>query len=47
MMIWLFFWKNKKHKYSNKEKLAFGKKENTSALIIISQEDDSTIFELL
>ena len=36
-----------KHKYSNEEKLALGKNENTSILINIAQEDDSNIFELL
>ena len=39
--------RNEKHKYSNEEKLALGEDENTSALIIIVQEDDSNIFELL
>ena len=39
--------RNKKHKYSNEEKLALGENENTSALINIAQEDDSNIFELL
>ena len=39
--------RNEKHKYSNKEKLALGEDENTSALINIAQEDDSHIFELL
>ena len=38
---------NKKHKYSNEEKLALVKDENTSALINIAQEDDSNICELL
>ena len=39
--------RNKKHKYSNEEKLALVENENTSALINIAQEDDSNIFELL
>ena len=39
--------RNEKHKYSNEEKLALGEDENTSALINIDQEDDSTIVELL
>ena len=38
---------NKKHKYSNEEKLALGEDENTSALINIAQEDNSNIFKLL
>ena len=38
---------NEKHKYSNKEKLALGEDENSSALINIAQEDNSNIFELL
>ena len=49
--VFLFFnrkiSRNEKHKYSNKEKLAFGEDENTSALINIAQDDDSNIFELL
>ena len=36
-----------KNKYSNEEKLALGKDENTTALINIAQEDGSNIFELL
>ena len=39
--------RNEKHKNFNKEKLALGEKENTSALINIAQEDDSNIFKLL
>ena len=40
--------RNEKHKYSNKEKLALGEDKSTSALINITQEDDSNIFfELL
>ena len=39
--------RNEKHKYTNKEKLAFGETENTSTLINIAQEDDNSIFELL
>ena len=39
--------RNKKHKYSNEEKLVLGKDKNTSALINIAQEDDSNICELL
>ena len=39
--------RNEKYKYSNEEKLAFGENENTSALINITQEYDSNIFELL
>ena len=39
--------RNEKHKYSNKEKLGFGKEENTSALINVAQKDDSNIFKLL
>ena len=39
--------RNEKHKYSNKEKLALGENENTSALINITQENDSNIFKLL
>ena len=39
--------RNEKHKYSNKEKLAIIENENTSALINIAQEDDSSIFKLL
>ena len=38
--------RNKKHKYSNKEKLALGEDKNTSTLINIAQENDSNIFEL-
>ena len=38
---------NKKHKYSNEEKLALVKDGNTSALINIAQEDDNNICELL
>ena len=38
---------NKKHKYSNEEKLTLGGNDNTSSLINISQEDNSNIFELL
>ena len=38
---------NEKHKYSNKEKLTLGEEENTSALINITRENDSSIFELL
>ena len=38
--------RNEKHKYFNKEKLALGEKENTSALVNIAQEDDSNIFKL-
>ena len=34
--------RNEKHKYS---KLALDEDKNTSALIIIAQEDDSSIFE--
>ena len=37
--------RNEKHKYSNEEKLALGEDKNTSALIIIDQEDGSNIFE--
>ena len=37
--------RNEKHKYSNEEKLALDEDKNTSALIIIAQEDDSSIFE--
>ena len=33
--------RNEKHKYSNKERLHFGGHENTSAIINITQEDDS------
>ena len=39
--------RNKKHKYSNEEKLALVENENTSAIINIVQEDDSNIFQLL
>ena len=39
--------RNKKCKYSNEGKLALAGNENTGALINISQEDDSNIFELL
>ena len=39
--------RNEKHKYSNKEKLAVVENENTSALIDIAQENDSTISEFL
>ena len=39
--------RNKKHKYSNEEKLVLGEKENISGLINMAQEDDSNIFELL
>ena len=39
--------RNEKHKYSNEEKLSLGEDENTSALINIAQEEDSSIFELL
>ena len=39
--------RNKKQKYSNKEKLAFVENENTIALINIAKEDDRNIFELL
>ena len=43
----IVFLKKQKTQVLKQRKVAFGKKENTSALIIISQEDDSTIFELL
>ena len=39
--------RNKNHKYSNKEKLAFVENENTIALINIAKEDARNIFELL
>ena len=39
--------RNEKHKYSNEEKLAIIENENTSALINIAQEDDSSVFKLL
>ena len=39
--------RNEEHKFSIEEKLALGEDENTSALINISQEDHSNIFELL
>ena len=39
--------RNEKHKYSSEKKLALGEDKNTSALINISLEDDSNIFELL
>ena len=40
--------RNEKPKYSNKENLAIGEDKNTSILINITQEDDSSIlFELL
>ena len=39
--------RNEKHKYSNEEKLALSKDENTSALINIDQEDNRNILELL
>ena len=39
--------RNRKHKYSNEEKLALGEEENTTALMNIAQEDGSSIFELL
>ena len=39
--------RNEKHKYSNEGTLVLGEDETTSALINITQEDDSNIFELL
>ena len=39
--------RNKKHKYSNKEKLSLVENGNTSGLINIAQEDDNNDFELL
>ena len=39
--------RNEEHKFSIEEKFALGEDENTSALINISQEDHSNIFELL
>ena len=39
--------RNERHKYSNEEKLALGEYENTSAIINITQEDDSNSSELL
>ena len=39
--------RNKKHKYSNEEKLATGEEENTSTLTNIVQDNDSNSFELL
>ena len=39
--------RNRKQKYSNKERLALGENEIKSAPINITQEDDSNIFELL
>ena len=39
--------RNKKHKYSNEEKLATGEEDNTSTLTNIVQENDSNSFELL
>ena len=39
--------RNKKHKHSNKEKLALVENENTSALVNVAQEDHRNIFELL
>ena len=39
--------RNRKHKYSNEEKLALVEEENTTALMNIAQEEGSSIFELL
>ena len=39
--------RNKKHKYSNKEKFSLVENGNTSGLINIAQEDDNNDFELL
>ena len=39
--------RNEKYKYFNEEKLSLGEKENTSALMNITQEDHSNIFKLL
>ena len=39
--------RNERHKYSNEEKLALGEYENTSAIINITQDDDSNSSELL
>ena len=38
--------RNEKHKYFNKEKLALGEKENSSALMNIAQDNDSNILKL-
>ena len=39
--------RNKKHKYSNEEKLATSEEEKTSTLTNIVQENDSNSFNLL
>ena len=39
--------RNENRKYFNEEKLALGEKENTSAIMNISQNDESNIFKLL
>ena len=39
--------RKEKHKYFNKEKLALGEKESTSALMNIAQDDDNNILKLL
>ena len=39
--------RNRKHKYSNEEKLVLSENENTSSLINIARENDSNIFELV
>ena len=36
---------NKRHKYSDEERLAHGEDKNISSLINTAQEDDSNIFE--